>query len=161
MDEEYKTKETEEIENENEEDYKVELVKSESLVQEKEDSLPAEELEELYDEEDEGQLAIDVYKDGDTIVLESPIAGVRPDDLDISVTTDSVTIKGARSRDKEVKDEDYFYQECYWGRFSRSVVLPEEVEADRAEATVKNGVLTIKMPRLRRQKSKKLKVKAN
>lgn len=109
--------------------------------------------------DDEGQLTIDVYQTPDEIIIESPIAGVRPENLDISITNDSVTIKGKRERGQRVKDEDYFYQECYWGRFFRSVILPQEVDAEKAEALVKNGVLVINLPKLNRQKAKKITVK--
>ena len=116
--------------------------------------------EDLFSEEDEGQLAIDVYQTPDDIIVEAPIAGVKAEDLDIAITTESVTIKGKRSKEFRAKGEDYFYQECYWGRFSRSVSLPQEVDAEKAEATLKNGVLIVKLPKLNRQRSKKIKVKA-
>ena len=110
-------------------------------------------------EEGEGQLTIDVYQTPEEIVVESTIAGVNPDDLDIDITNEAVTIRGKRSKEKRIADEDYFYQECYWGKFSRSIILPQEVDAENAEAKIKNGVLTIHLPKLNRQKSKKVKVK--
>lgn len=113
------------------------------------------------DDEPEGQLTIDVYQTPSEMVIESTIAGVNPEDIDIDVTNDSVTIRGARKREKEVKDEDYFYRECYWGRFSRSVILPQEINPEDAEVTFKNGILSIRLPKLVRRKSKKLKVKAD
>jgi HSP20 family protein len=131
----------------------VEFVKSGSALKEKKHSTG----EDFY-EEGEGQLTIDVYQNTDEIIVESPIAGVKPEDLDISITSESVTIKGSREKERRIKDEDYFYQECYWGKFSRSIILPQEVDAEKAEATVKNGVLTIRLPKLNRQRSKKLKV---
>jgi len=111
------------------------------------------------DDEPEGQLTIDVYQTPSEMVIESTIAGVNPEDLDIDVTNDSVTIRGTRKREKEVKDEDYFYRECYWGRFSRSVILPQEINPEDAEVTFKNGILSIHLPKLVRKKSKKLKIK--
>lgn len=114
--------------------------------------------DEFFDE-GEGQLTIDVYQTPDEIVVESPIAGVDPDDLDINITNESVTVKGKREKATRVKDGDYFYQECYWGKFSRSVILPQEVDAEKAEAALKNGVLTIHLPKLNRQKTKKVKVR--
>src|SRR3989344_8582626 len=107
----------------------------------------------------EGQLTIDVYQTPDNIVVESAIAGVKPEDLDINVTNDSVTIKGRRHHENEVRDEDYFYQECYWGRFSRSVILPQEIDPEGASVSFKNGILTVRLPKLNRKKSKKLKVR--
>ena len=112
-------------------------------------------------EEGEGQLAIDVYQAPDEIVVESTIAGVNPEDLDIDITPESVTIRGKRTKEKKIQNEDYFYQECYWGKFSRSIILPQEVDPESATASLKNGVLTIQMPKLNRKKSKKLKVKFN
>jgi len=107
----------------------------------------------------EGQLTIDVYQTPNDIIVESAVAGVRPDDIDINVTTDSITIRGERHREKEAEDEDYFYQECYWGRFSRSVILPQEVDPDNASVTFKNGILKVRLPKLMRRKAKKLKVR--
>ncbi len=107
----------------------------------------------------EGQLTIDVYQTPSSIVVESTIAGVNPDDLDISITPDSVTVKGERRKEEKIKSEDYLYQECFWGRFSRSVILPQEIDPDKAQASVKSGVLKIVLPKLDRQKSKKIKVK--
>ncbi len=109
---------------------------------------------------DEGQLVVDVYQTPDEIIVESPVAGVNPDDLDIAITPESVTIRGERRRERRVHDENYLYQECYWGRFSRTVVLPSEVDAETADASIKNGVLTIVLPKLNRQKHKKLKVRS-
>src|SRR3989344_3330764 len=108
----------------------------------------------------EGKLTIDVYQTPGEIVVESAIAGVKPEDLDIDVSNDSITIKGERHHDEKIKEEDYFYQECYWGRFSRSVILPEEVDPDNASVNFKNGILTVKLPKLQKKKAKKLKVKA-
>ncbi len=110
-------------------------------------------------DEGEGTLTVDVYQDGDYVVVESTVAGVDDDDLEVNITTESVTIKGTRERRKEIEDKDYFYQELFWGTFSRSIILPHEVDPEESVATLKNGVLTIKMPRLNRQKTKKLKVK--
>lgn len=112
-------------------------------------------------EEGDGQLTIDVYQTPEAIIVESPIAGVNSDDLDIDITNESITIRGKRERSQKIKDEDYFYQECYWGKFSRSVILPQEVDAEKSEANIKDGVLTVWLPKLNRQKSKKLKVKPN
>ncbi len=133
----------------------IELAKSNSAVRERRSD-----LSEDFSDEDEGQLTIDLYQTSDEITLESPIAGVKPEDLDIAITSESVTIKGKREKEKKVKDEDYFYQECYWGRFARSIILPQEVDAEKSEASIKNGVLIIKLPKLNRQRSKKIKVQS-
>ncbi len=95
----------------------------------------------------EGQLSVDVYQTDQAIVIKSTIAGVKPDDLDITINNDLVTIRGERQQEEAISPDDYFYQECYWGGFSRSIVLPVEVKADEAEATLKNGVLTLVLPK--------------
>jgi len=137
------------------EEFEVDLAKSGSALASKQ----KEDLEEDFGDE-AGQLTIDVYQTPNEIIVESPIAGVNPEDIDISITPETVTIKGKRERAEHIKSEDYVYQECYWGKFSRSVVLPSEVDAEKAEANIKNGVLTIRLPKLNRAKSKKLKVKS-
>jgi len=99
-----------------------------------------------YEEpETEGQLAIDVYQTDKKIIIKSTIAGVKPEDLKISLHHDLLTIKGIRSADTEINEEDYLYQECYWGSFSRSIILPAEVDNKRVEAELENGVLTISL----------------
>lgn len=120
-----------------------------------------EEDEEDYggESEAEGQLTIDVYQTPDDITIESTIAGVKPEDLDISITSEAVTIRGERKREKKVKEDDYFYQECYWGKFSRSIILPQEIDPDKSTANLKNGILTIRLPKLNRQKGRNLKIK--
>jgi HSP20 family protein len=111
-------------------------------------------------EEQEGQLTVDVFQDDESIILQSTVAGVSPDDLDVSITNDMVTVRGERRRQYDIDAEDYFYQECYWGTFSRSVILPVEIDADRAEAKIKNGILTIRIPKANAAVTRKLKVKA-
>lgn len=112
------------------------------------------------EEEQEGQLTVDVFQDDESIILQSTVAGVSPDDLDVSITNDMVTIRGERRRQYDIDAEDYFYQECYWGTFSRSVILPVEIDADRAEAKIKNGILTIRIPKANAAVTRKLRVKA-
>jgi len=107
----------------------------------------------------EGELAIDVFETDDDIVIQSTIGGIKPEDLDISVENDLVTIRGSRERSAEKEGKKYFYQECYWGSFMRQVILPEEVDGTRAKATIKNGVLTLTMPKLHRKKKRKIMVK--
>ncbi|HEX4104143.1 MAG TPA: Hsp20/alpha crystallin family protein [Candidatus Paceibacterota bacterium] len=114
-----------------------------------------------HDGEPEGQLTVDVYQTPSDIVVESAIAGVRPDDIDINVTPDSIVIRGAREHEKHVGDEDYLYQECYWGRFARSIILPQEVDPENAEVSFKNGILTVRLPKANKKKSRKLRVKAD
>ena len=94
----------------------------------------------------EGQLSVDVFKDGDMLVIRSTAAGADPDKLDISFHGDLLTIRGAREAEEHVAEDDWFYRECYWGAFSRSIVLPYDVAPERAEATIKNGILEIRLP---------------
>lgn len=112
-------------------------------------------------DEGEGTLTVDVYEDGDDLVVQSTVAGVDDDKLEVNITTESVTIRGERERKDEVKEKDYFYQELFWGTFSRSVILPHEVDPEHSSASLKNGVLTVRMPKLDRAKGKKLKVKTD
>jgi len=108
--------------------------------------------------EGEGQLTVDVYQTNEEIVIKSTIAGVTADGLDISIASDMVTIKGTRSPEEKIKQSDYYYRELYWGPFSRSIILPEEIDADNAKASMKNGVLTIKLPKLAKSRIKRIKV---
>jgi HSP20 family protein len=106
----------------------------------------------------EGQLAIDVYQTDDDLVVQSAIAGVKAEDLDILIEDDLVTIRGKRAK-PEQEQGDYFSQECYWGPFSRQIILPVEVDPGRAEATLKLGILTVRIPKISREKKRKLIVK--
>ena len=101
----------------------------------------------LTDDYKEGQLAIDVYQTPGAVVVKSTVAGVKPEDIDIAINNDMLTIRGARQLAEIVADEDYFYQECYWGSFSRSIILPFDVKNDAIEANLENGVLTITLPK--------------
>ncbi len=108
--------------------------------------------------ENEGQLTVDVFQDDDHLFIQSTIAGVAAEDLDISITNDMVTIKGERAPEQKTRADDYYYQELYWGPFSRSVILPVDIDADSAKASMKNGILTIRLPKLERLRTKKLKI---
>lgn len=100
------------------------------------------------DEQYDGQLAVDVYQTEETIVIKSPIAGVEADDIDVSVNRDVVTIRGRRKQLETVPRQDYLFQECYWGGFSRSIILPTEVAVDRVNAEIHNGILTVTLPKI-------------
>lgn len=115
--------------------------------------------EELATEE-EGQLTIDVYQTENEIVIKSPVAGVNSDDLDVSISNDMITIKGRRENDERIPDDDYYFQELYWGPFSRSVILPTEIEADKVRASLKNGILTVRLPKIKRETIKKVEIRA-
>lgn len=117
-----------------------------------------EEAAEWLEEDFSGQLAVDVYQTDKEIIIESTIAGVRPEDLDISLTNDMVTIKGFRRHEQTVADEAYLFRECYWGGFSRRIILPVEVRSDRVSASMKDGILTVVLPKLERPRPKSIKV---
>ena len=108
---------------------------------------------------EEGRLNIDVYELDDEVVIKSAIAGVNEDDLDIDISPDSVTIRGKRTHGEQISDENYFYKECYWGAFSRSVRLHTEIDPDKSDAILENGILSIRLPKLSKSNQKKLKVK--
>jgi len=106
----------------------------------------------------DGQLTVDVYQTEDDIVVQSTIAGVDQNDIDIAVTNDMVTIKGTRTTPEKIKSSNYYYQELFWGPFSRSIILPEDVDSDNAKASMKNGLLTIRLPKLAKTRTKKIKI---
>ena len=119
----------------------------------------AEQREEDWMSDYEGALNIDMYQTKDNVIIKSTIAGVRPDDIDITVANDMVTVKGTRQREESIANEDYFYQECYWGSFSRSVIVPVDIDSENIEADLKDGILTIIIPKAAKAKTKKVKVK--
>ena len=108
--------------------------------------------------EPEGQLAVDVYHTDEAIVIRAPIAGVKRSDLSINVSEDVITIKGHRNLDEHIAPERYFTRECYWGAFSRSIVLPPHVLAQKINASFKDGVLKIVIPKSEQLKTKVVKI---
>lgn len=111
-----------------------------------------------FGKEEEGQLAIDVYQTEKDLVIQSAIAGVKPENLDISVERDIIIIRGNREKPSREKG-DYLNQECFWGSFSREIIMPVETDPQRAAAQMKNGVLTIRIPKILREGKKKIDVK--
>ena len=119
---------------------------------------PVEEKENWF--QSAGQLAIDVYETDGEIIVQAPIAGVKAEDLDITIENDMLIIKGYREKPLEpAGDKNYFYEECYWGPFIRKVILSEEVDASRVEANLKEGVLTLRAPKIERSGKRKIMVK--
>ena len=112
------------------------------------------------EEETDGELTVDVYQTADDIIIKAMVSGIDPNDLDISIGRDLVTIKGKREGTREAGDDDYFYRELYWGSFSRTIALPQEIEVEEAEATQKHGLLTIKLPKIDKRRQAKLRVKS-
>lgn len=128
-----------------------------TLVQKLNSSAPkAEDLSSL--ESSEGQLAVDVAQTEDKLVIVATIAGAKPEDVTVNINNDVLTIRGKRESDVEIKKDDYFYRECYWGKFSRTIVLPVDVLTDEAQATFKNGLLTIVIPKESSKKDVPIKV---
>ena len=109
----------------------------------------------------DGELPVDMFQTRDAIVIRALVAGVSPEDLNISITRDMVTLKGMREEVREVADEDYYHRELFWGSFSRSIVLPEEIVIDEAEAREKHGLLEIVLPKLDKGRSARLTVKSH
>ena len=109
----------------------------------------------------EGELPVDMYQTSDAIVIRALVAGVSPDDLDIAITRDRVTIRGLREEIQESPDENYFHRELFWGSFSRTLLLPEEILIDEADAKEKHGLLQITLPKVDKERTTKLKVKSH
>jgi len=108
---------------------------------------------------EEGQLSIDVFQTPESIIIKSTIAGVKSEDIDISINNDMLTIRGKREEEEKIEEDNYLYRECYWGSFSRSIILPVEVQAEKIEAVLENGVLTIALPKAKTSKQISVKVK--
>ncbi|MEK7544649.1 MAG: Hsp20/alpha crystallin family protein [Patescibacteria group bacterium] len=108
---------------------------------------------------DDGQLAVDIYQTAKEIIILAPIAGVDSKDVDVSVTDEVLTIKGARHLERKIEEEDYFTKECFWGGFSRSIILPESAELGKINATFEKGILEIRIPRGERIKTKVVRIK--
>jgi len=111
------------------------------------------------EEEKDGELPVDVYNDKDEIIVKTMVAGVRPEDLDVSITRDIITIKGTRQEEQETIRDNYHHQELYWGSFSRTIMLPAEIDIEEAEATEKHGLLILTLPKIDKEKKTKLQVK--
>jgi len=130
-----------------------------------EDEIEEMEIEEFMDEDEEtpvtveGQLGIDLFETPVEIIVKTMIPGVRKEDIDISLSRDMLTIRGERKDEKTIADDDYHYRELYWGTFSRTVKLPHEVDIDKADASESQGMLTIRLPRVDRERKVGIKVK--
>jgi len=111
-------------------------------------------------DEPAGELAVDVYQTPDAIVVKALIAGVQPNSIDITLTREMLTISGSREDEREVDEEHYFQRELYWGSFSRTILLPEEIDVDMAEASEKHGILMIRLPKINKKRQTKLKVRS-
>ncbi|MCR4284201.1 MAG: Hsp20/alpha crystallin family protein [Parcubacteria group bacterium] len=118
--------------------------------------------DEWLEEEEEAQLTIDLLQDHEYIIIQSMLAGVKPEDLDVEISQEMITIRGKRKNPHGgQKQEDYYCQELYWGPFSRSVLLPQEVDTEKSEASLKEGLLIIKLPKVDKERKQKLKIKSS
>ncbi len=106
-----------------------------------------------------GELPLDMYQTANDVVVKAALPGVKPEEVDISITGDTLTIRGEHKEEQEVKQEDYFYKEHRFGSFSRSVTIPVQVKSDKAEATFDNGILTLTLPKAEEIKPRQIKVK--
>lgn len=109
--------------------------------------------------DEEGELLVDVYHTPDEIVIKAILGGVERDEIDISATQDMITIRATRDHPEEVGRENYYYQELYWGTFSRSIMLPQEIDIDATQASFSNGLLTIRLSKIDKERVEKIKVK--
>lgn len=114
----------------------------------------------IEEDQSEGQLPVDVYQTPNEIVIRTFVAGVRPDELNVSISRDMVVIEGSRDERDSITDSDYFTRELFWGSFSRTILLPQEVDVDNCTAGAKDGLLSIIMPKLDKARQTKLRVKA-
>ncbi|MCR4275014.1 MAG: Hsp20/alpha crystallin family protein [Candidatus Campbellbacteria bacterium] len=111
------------------------------------------------DHEHEAELAVDVSQTPTEIIIKTMVAGVGLDDLDVSISQEMVIIKGSRREVYEADDSDYFHRELYWGTFARTILLPAEVKSEDAIAEIKNGLLTIRLPKIDKQRQTKLRIR--
>jgi len=120
------------------------------------DGLPS---EGWLDLDQDGELAVDVFQDKSNIYVVSTIAGAQPENLEISVYNDMLTISGVRQQSFKVAKADYFCQECFWGKFSRSIILPVEIKKEKISAEFGEGILTIKLPKIKINREIKIKIR--
>ena len=108
--------------------------------------------------EQDGELVVDVFEDKSHFTVLTAIAGVQIKDLDIAIEKDMMVIRGHRADPHEHPEKKFFYQECYWGPFSRKIVLPENIDTENADAQMDKGMLTITIPKISMEKTKKASV---
>ncbi len=114
----------------------------------------------IEEENEEAELAVDVYQTPTDIIVQTMVAGVRPEDLELSIARDMLTIRGNREEHRNIDEENYFTKELYWGKFSRTISLPQEVEPEEVDATEKNGLLTVKIKKVDKEKKNIVRVRS-
>ena len=114
----------------------------------------------IEEENEEAELSVDVYQTPTDIIIQTMVAGVKPEDLELSVARDMITIRGEREENRVIDEDNYFTKELYWGKFSRTISLPAEVEPEEVEATERHGLLTIKIKKVDKEKKNNVRVKS-
>ena len=114
----------------------------------------------IEEENDEAELAVDVYQTPTEIIVQTMVAGVKPEDLELSIARDMVTIRGKREESRTIEEDNFFSKELYWGRFSRTISLPQEVEPEEVEATERHGLLTVKLQKVDREKKNTVRIRS-
>ncbi len=121
---------------------------------------PSDELSEIDERHDIGQLSVDVINQPDEIIIRAIVAGVKPHELDVQISRDMVVITGSREEEKEIEDHDYYHRELHWGSFSRKILLPEEIDVELSTASEKHGLLELHLTKIDKNKKTKLQVKS-
>jgi HSP20 family molecular chaperone IbpA len=114
---------------------------------------------ETWFEEPAGQLAIDVFQTEQDLIIQTAIAGIKPGNLEVTVERDIIAIRGIRQK-PSADEGEYFTKECYWGPFAREIIVPVEIDPDRVEAIMQEGILIVRMPKILREKKRVITVKA-
>jgi HSP20 family protein len=136
----------------------IRMESNDDLMYENEDLVSEDIEDDVIVPNEEGELAVDLYETQDAVVVQAMTAGTRKNDLDIMITRESITIRGERHSDARVHQDSYMTQELYWGAFSRTIQLPEEIEVEEAMAKEEHGLLTIRLPKIDKHRQAKLKV---
>ncbi len=114
----------------------------------------------IEEENEEAELSVDVYQTPTDIIIETMVAGVKPEDLELSISRDVISIRGEREESRNIDEDNYFTKELYWGKFSRTISLPAEVEPEEVEATEKHGLLIVKIKKVDKDKKNNVRVKS-
>ena len=114
----------------------------------------------IEEENEEAELSVDLYQTPTDIIVQTMVAGVKPEDLELSIARDIITIRGKREENRTIDEDNYFTKELYWGKFSRTISLPAEVEPEEVEATERHGLVTIKIKKVDKEKKNTVKVKS-
>ena len=112
----------------------------------------------LWSAEDGGTLAVDLVENEENFVVTANVPGVKPEELEIRITGNTLVIEGETKSEESVEKANYLRRELRYGRFQRSLTLPTEVEADKTEAIFENGVLTLTLPKVEAVKPRSIKV---